>query len=50
MGAESEKDSGGAPSRPSKNELDEDVLGFLALLIEVDKRVNPHLYEKENGV
>ena len=27
----------------------QDLLGFLALLLEVDKRVNPHLYKKNGG-
>ena len=32
----------------SDHEIDEDVIGFYALLFEVDKRINPHLYEN-NG-
>jgi hypothetical protein len=36
----------------SVNDLDEEgrrnLLGFFDLLIKVDRRVNPHLYQKQN--
>lgn len=30
-------------------EADQNLLGFFKLLLEVDMRVNPHLYKKKNN-
>jgi hypothetical protein len=30
-------------------EARQNLLGFFSLLLKVDKRVNPHLYKKENN-
>ncbi len=31
-------------SQNTKDDIDDDVVGFYELLFEVDRRINPHLY------
>jgi hypothetical protein len=31
-------------------EAQQNLLGFFSLLLEVDKRINPHLYKKRDGI
>lgn len=36
-------------SESAKEEIDDDVVGFYELLFKVDRRINPHLYVKDQS-